>query len=124
MGKIYVAECEKCGYQKRLCVGSGRMDCVPSFFLSTLSQKQNKKLNKAIKKGADRIVLERFPSVCQMCGEIFAQPVVTYYIKETEYKLFGYCTKCSSDKCEIVSDKAQCPECKAEIIFKQDGLWD
>lgn len=124
LGDVYTAQCEKCGYQKQLFLGSGRMDCVPSYFIPTLKKKQVGKLNNAMKKGADRIVLERFASVCEKCGELFAQPVVTYYLKDNEYKLGGYCPKCSSAKSVIVNNKAPCPECKAEIAFRQVGVWD
>lgn len=124
MGSVYTAGCRECGYKRQLFLGSGRMDCVPLSFISTLPKKQQKALDKAMKKGAAQIVLERFASVCKKCGELFAQPVVTYYLNDSEYKIFGFCPKCSSDKCDIVSDKVLCPDCRTEISLKETGLWD
>lgn len=100
------------------------MDCEPSSFMSTLHKKQSANLEKAMKKGAVGIVLSRQPSICKKCGEIFAQPVVSYSLDGAEYKLNGFCSKCSSDKFEIIGDTAFCPECKSEIVIRYVGKWD
>lgn len=124
MGVVCMAECEKCGYSKRLFVGGGRMDCMPQHFIKELSEAVQKKLEQALAEGALRMSINRLPCVCEDCGEIYAIPIITYTLNDEKHEISGVCPKCSSNNNKIAENTARCPVCEADIKIKEVGLWD
>lgn len=124
MGILYTAECKKCAYSKKLFTGGGRGDCMPSAYMNELSESCQIKLKNALAEGAVRASVNRIPCLCKDCGEIFTLPVVKYTLKGEQKELKDCCPTCSSENYGLIEDKAVCPQCKAEIVLVQTGLWD
>lgn len=124
MGSVYMAECEKCDYSKRLFAGGGRMDCMPQHIIKELPEKKRKLFEQALADGATRFSVNRLPCVCGDCGEIYAVPIVTYMLENEKKQIIGECPKCSSENYTAAENSVCCPVCEADITLNKIGLWD
>ena len=109
LGKVYMVECKKCGYRKRLFAGGGRMDCMPQIIMKELPEAERKEFEHALADGASRTSIKRLPCVCSDCGEIYTVPIVAYMLDNERYEISGACPDCCSKKYILAENTVNCP---------------
>ena len=104
----------------------GLRDCETEVILSILPEKKRCLLEVAISRGAKWISIDRRLASCGMCGELFAQPIVTYTQNKQRMELHGVCPNCGDEHGIEWSeyDELLCPRCGAKRTLQLAGFWD
>ncbi|MBP1549428.1 MAG: hypothetical protein J6A05_05430 [Oscillospiraceae bacterium] len=121
MGTIMTVGCNNCGFEKELYTGVGRSDCSLETIMAALTEVDQKMLSEAAQHGATRISIDRIPCSCTSCGEIYAVPIVSYFMNGEEHTICGVCPSCQQKNYSTLNG---CPGCKSELSVRKTGLWD
>ncbi len=124
LGRILQLKCEGCGFIKELFIDGGRMDCELETILLALSGDERQTLREAAHRGARWISIVRKPYNCPNCQTPYALPIVTYFLNDQEFRLYGTCPKCGRTGGEPTEAALSCPNCGTVLSECQTGRWD
>ncbi len=125
MGQIVRITCSKCGFEKDIFSGGGRNDCNMDAILMALPDDEKQMLVDASEQGATKIVIDRKPCECRLCGEIYAAPVVTYTLMEAVCEIRGRCPNCGKQsQTPQINPPEKCPKCGDNVSLNFVGHWD
>ncbi|MBQ2830402.1 MAG: hypothetical protein IJF15_05200 [Oscillospiraceae bacterium] len=126
MGQIMRAKCTACTFEKDLFVGGGMRDCNLDVILSPLPENVREIVEKAVRGGAGRAVIERPLCVCGSCGTICAPTAVTFTSPSFSRTFYSVCDGCgASGYIQIGEDEtAACPACGTALSIEPVGHWD
>lgn len=124
MGTILSCHCHECGYQEKLYVGGGLLDCNPDTALRAAPDEPS--LTKALQVGA-RFQIDREVAVCRKCRRLFAAPYVTYWPPDDKARYTAAaCPVCRHllTRLNRQTTSVPCPSCGKVMKLFPCGHWD